>query len=401
MNDQQLLCFTHAAVVSPLAADLEDAWQHLCQGHGAIAPVSRFDTAAYISAVAACVPDLAPPVAGRSLLCSLLDVLTPQLRSWPVAVESTLLFTASAKCGVDVLERQAAGKEAYVADMLPRGMRQRMCEGLGHELFAGEHVSAACASGGAAVIRGAQSILAGRCNQALVVAADLVTAFTMSGFSALRALSPMPCRPFDKGRDGLSLGEGAAALLLMPLSRALELGHAPLALLTGWGLASDARHITAPSRDGRGLVKALQQALCRAGRHQVDAVCAHGTGTVYNDAMELTALEQVFSETPPLFSCKGALGHAMAASAALELALCLRALRDSRLPPTLGCQEPEEQVAGKAMERCQDFAGQTICSCNSGFGGVNTALILEHPAEQAGEQAGERAGEREEKWASI
>lgn len=379
MTASQTLCITHAAMVSPLAADLEGAWQRLCHGHGAIAPLTRFDTGAYLSNVAACVTDLEPPVAGRSLLCPLLDMLTVQLGSWPVAVESTQLVTASAKCGVDVLERRMRGETGHGADLLPQGMRQRVCDRLGKEFMTGEHVSAACASGSAALIRGAQSILAGRCTQALVVAADLVTAFTMSGFSALHALSPLPCRPFDANRDGMSLGEGAAALLLMPLSRARELGQTPLGLLTGWGMASDARHITAPAKDGRGLAKALQQALCRAGRSATDAVCAHGTGTVYNDAMELTAFSEIFPQMPLLFGCKGALGHAMAASGAMELAISLLALRDSRLPPTFGCSEPEPLLAGKVTQRSQEFAGRSLLSCNSGFGGVNTALVLEHP----------------------
>ena len=106
-------------------------------------------------------------------------------------------------------------------------------------------------------MRAGQSIALGHCHSALVVCADISSLFTFSGFSCLRALSPHPCRPFHEGRDGLTLGEGAAAILLMSEERALELDIHPKALLTGWGFHADARHITAPARDARGLIQAV------------------------------------------------------------------------------------------------------------------------------------------------
>lgn len=384
------LCITHAATVTPLARDLASTWRELVAGANAIRPVTRFDTSACVTSLAAHVDGLPPLELEKerpSLLFDLLAPLLPELRSWNLSAPGTMLFLASTKAGIDVLERSMRKKRAQVAELLPHTLRQWLCKELGAPLLPGENVSAACASGAVAVIRAAQSILAGRCARALVLAADVSTPFTMSGFSALRALSPAPCRPFAKTRDGLTLGEGAATLLLMPLETARREGRQPLGLLTGWGLASDARHITAPARDGCGLIQAMRQALGRAGKDEVDAICAHGTGTVYNDAMELTAFTSVFASPPPFFSSKGALGHSMAASGAIEAALCLPALEHGLLPPTLGCtppDDPEARAEGLVSPLCQKFAGRSLLSCNSGFGGVNAALLLEHPKRREG-----------------
>jgi len=382
MTPPVALCIARAELVSPLAHDLQGTWAALCEGKGGIAPVSRFDVSGLGCTHAACVPELPAGRGGASQLESMLDILTPKLREWPLDEARTMLFTASAKAGVDVLPNcldAGAAKPELLGRLVPHVLRQGLCRRLGLRELRGENVSAACASGTAAIIRAAQSILAGRCQNALVLAADLVSQFTMSGFCALRAVSASPCRPFDRGRDGLTLGEGACALLLQPCSAVTDRGERPLALLKGWGMASDARHITAPARDGRGLVKAMQQSLCRAGKSHVNAVCAHGTGTVYNDAMEITAFEQVFPSMPPIFSTKGALGHGMAACGAMEAALCAQALADRRLPPTLGCADPEPQLQGLVSDTARAFAGKTMLTCNSGFGGVNAALILEDP----------------------
>ena len=214
----------------------------------------------------------------------------------------------------------------------------------------------------------------------LVCAADVVTRFTFTGFGAVKGLSATACRPFDVDRDGLILGDGAAMILLANGHAAHEYGLTPRARLAGWGLSNDANHITGPARDGRGLVAALRLALSRAELtpDRLEAWCAHGTGTSFNDAMELTALEKVFGDRRfPVFSVKGAIGHTLAAAGALEVALCVEALSRRAVPATAAVATPEPRAAGRVMCASQPFEGRNIMTTNSGFGGVNAALILE------------------------
>jgi 3-oxoacyl-[acyl-carrier-protein] synthase II len=342
----------------------------------------------YHSHVAGLIPDLDGE--GGSLLFPLLERLCEKLeRSGPVPSEA-LLFTATTKAGIDVLERHLRGLPARCDEMLlaecARAVRARF--GLNDT---GVNVSAACASSTLAVARAAAAIASGRAEAALVCAADVITEFVFSGFSALHALSPTPCRPFDAGRDGLSLGDGASALLLMSRERAKREGRKPLAALTGWGAANDATHITAPARDGCGLIDATTRALARAGvtPDGIGAISAHGTGTLFNDAMELTAFSAVFGAVfggafgagqPPLFSVKGAIGHTMGAAGAIEVALCARALAEGIVPPTAGLREPDPQAAGWVSAETAKLEIPRLLTTNSGFGGINAALVLEREA---------------------
>jgi len=171
-----------------------------------------------------------------------------------------------------------------------------------------------------------------------------------SGFSALKALSPFPCRPFDRDRKGLSLGEGAAALLLMNAARARRENRNQLGTVLGWGIANDATHITAPAKSGRGLVLAIDQALRSANRkpEEITAISAHGTGTVYNDLTELTAFRQVFGQRKmPIYSIKGAIGHTLGAAGGIEIILGLKSLSNRMIPPTIGFSNPEKGAEGQ------------------------------------------------------
>jgi 3-oxoacyl-[acyl-carrier-protein] synthase II len=208
---------------------------------------------------------------------------------------------------------------------------------------------------------------------------DVITDFVFSGFSALQALSPQPCRPFDRSRDGLTLGEGAAVLHFMSVDRAERERRKPLALVVGWGVSNDATHITAPARDGCGLIRAIDKALhlAQLDSDQIAAVSAHGTGTVYNDAMELTAFRHVFGDRSlPVYSVKGAIGHTLGAAGGIEVALAARALSEGVVPPTVGLLEPEPEAESLVSTRARNITGQTLLTTNSGFGGINAAIIL-------------------------
>lgn len=363
-----------AAVVTGLGPSLRTLWSGLLGGRTALLPVTRFPAGSYASQVASCVEGLlAPP--GASLLGDLARRALDQLGEVP---RDAALVTATTKGGIDNLERLARGEPADARELLFGPLAQGLARELG---LSGPvlNVSAACASSTIALARAAAWVASGRVDAALVLCVDLVTEFVFSGFSALRALSPGPCRPFDRRRAGLSLGEGAAALLLVSEERGRRDGRRHLGSMLGWGVADDAHHITAPARDGAGLAQAVEQALARAGLRpgEVAAVCAHGTGTVFNDAMELTAFRSVFGERAvPLHSVKGAIGHTLGAAGGIEAALGLASLWHGCLPPTVGLEDPEPAAEGRVSAEAVPFGAGVLVTSNSGFGGVNAALVL-------------------------
>ncbi len=364
-----------AETVTPLGGSLDESWGALLAGRSAIATVERFSTGGYVSSVAATVSGLEADGTG-SLFRPLLGRLLERFGAVP---SDCRLLTATTKGGIDVLEGERRGALPSADDALPQALPEEAARRLGLR-DAGININAACASSTIALARGAAMIGSGQADAVVVCCLDLVSEFVFSGFSALQALSPHPSRPFDRQRSGLTLGEGAAALLLMSPERARREGEAPLARISGWGVANDANHITAPARDGCGLVQAVRQALGRAQvlPEAVAAVSAHGTGTVYNDLMELTAFETLFgAHRPPIHSVKGALGHTLGAAGGIEAALGVRSLAEGVLPPTVGLVEPEEKGEGQLSAAPLPVTGNVLLSTNSGFGGINAALILE------------------------
>ncbi len=366
---------SQAATVTALGDGLDSLWQGLQEGRSGITPHDRFDCRNYISRQAACIEDLTN-AEEVSLHDQILERVAVQLDPLPT---NCRLLVASTKGEVDRLtearRKQLPVPEAALFEpFLAKIARRFDLTGQGC------NINAACASSSIAVARAAGLISAGVIESALVYAADLVSEFVFSGFSALQALSDEPCRPFDRLRKGLNLGEAGVALLLMSEKCAAKDGAEPLAYVAGWGAANDAHHVTAPARDGSGLILACQQALSRAGigAEQVAGINAHGTGTLYNDAMELTAFDTVFADQlPPLHGIKGSLGHCLGAAGAVEVAIAGKSLQQQQLPGTVGCQDPEPAGKGRVGSRSQSISGDYLLCSNSGFGGINGVVILQ------------------------
>ncbi len=368
----QRVWITDVALVTALGENLAATWDGLGAGRSAIVSQPHL-AGAWGEANGAAIPFLAQPAQGSRFM----PLLERLLKMMPQAPLDSALVTATTKAGVDLLTclslQGCQSWEAVLPEALPRQVAMR--QGLG----GGINISAACASSTIALARAASRIASGRAEVALVVCLDLLTAFVLAGFSALKALSSDPCRPFDLKRSGLSLGEGAAAMLLMSPARARREGRGCRGTILGWGAASDASHLTAPLRDGSGLVRAIELALQQAAlpTAAVAAVCAHGTGTRYNDAMELAAFERIFgARRLPLCSVKGAIGHTLGAAGGIEAVLGLKALWERFLPPTCGCRQPEGWAEGRVTSQSMAFDGEVLLSTNSGFGGINAALLL-------------------------
>lgn len=366
---------TDAQTITPFGDSLEALWLAVMAGRSAIRPLERFAVKGYQAGVAAWIEDLTASD-NRSMCRNLTDRLLGQLGPIP---PNTDLITATTKSGIDNLERIKGGLPADPADVLPGRLSRdiRLHLQLKGEGF---NISAACASSTIALAQGAEMIATGYTDAVLVCCLDLVTEFIFSGFSSLKVLSADPCRPFDRDRKGLSLGEGAAALLLMNDKLARQRGRSLLGKIRGWGVANDAAHITAPARDGCGLRQAVIKALKSAGRNadEIAAVCAHGTGTVYNDLMELKVFNRIFGNRRlPIFSIKGSIGHTLGAAGGIEAAVGLKALNEQTAPPTVGFSSPEKGADNKVSPHPLTFSGNYLLTTNSGFGGINAALILE------------------------
>jgi len=365
----------HWACVTPLGAGLDALWRALLEGRDAFRPVRRFATDAYVNNLATCLPELDNP--GKTTrLQTLLDMLPAASLPLP---GDTLLFTASTKAGIDQLETRLRGGAARMNEILPAHLPEIVARRLAIPRV-GRNISAACASGGVALCLAATRVAAGDAPCAVVCGLDLVTEFVFSGFSALKALSPTRCRPFDIHRDGLLLGEAAAVAVLADAAHLDRMGLESLGMVSGWGISSDASHITAPSREGEGLVRAVRQALKVAGiaPEHIAGIIAHGTGTVYNDAMEIEAFSRVFGNSAPrMAGLKGALGHSMGACGVIEALVAARSGRHALLPPTCGLQAPEPAVANQVSSSPQPLGAGCVLSTNSGFGGINAALVVD------------------------
>ena len=360
--------------MSALGVGPDSLWHGLLDGRSGIKPLSRFDCEGYLSSIAACIPGISAPH-GSSLHDPLLEQLAEQIGDVP---RHARLLVASTKGEVDCLENACRSgaplPKAVLFDAFLEKVSRRFALS-----DCGTNINAACASSTIALARGAAMIAAGEAESVLVYAADIVSEFVFSGFSALQALSAEPCRPFDQERIGLNLGEAGVALLLSNEEYAIRQQQPPLAMIAGWGAANDAHHVTAPARDGSGLIRACLSAFKCAGINsgQVAAINAHGTGTTFNDAMELTAFNELFADgLPPLHGIKGSLGHCLGAAGGIEAVVAAYALLAQKIPGTLGCVQPEEAARGRVSAIPQDIRGEYILSTSSGFGGINGALLL-------------------------
>ena len=236
-------------------------------------------------------------------------------------------------------------------------------------------VSCACASGLSAIAVARRWLLAGRVQRVLVVGVDALSEFILRGFSGLLALDEQICRPFDRERRGLSLGEGAGALLFSRIP-----GETLGVVLAGAGESTEAHHLTGPSRDGLGLELAATRALEAAGlpRERIDYVHLHGTGTPYNDAMEGQALSRLFGgSSPPASGTKRQTGHTLGAAGAIEALITAEVLIRQRAPTNLGLTETDVDPGltllrePARLERAR--AALKVCG---GFGGINAAVVL-------------------------
>jgi 3-oxoacyl-[acyl-carrier-protein] synthase I len=270
----------------------------------------------------------------------------------------------------------------------PYGFRGRGCMAAPSRLVARDldlrgpvsTVSTACTSSANAIALGASWIRGGRCRRVLAGGGDALCHTTISTFHILELTGLRACAPFGPDRPGLTLGEGAGFLMLERLDDVLAAGRAPLALLLGSGMSSDAHHMTAPPADGAGAELAMRRALDDAGLSpaQVHHVNAHGTGTRLNDAAEASAISRLLGTRVPVASCKGLVGHTLGGAGAIEAVASVLSVVSRRAFENVGAVAPGDDCpialvgpGGAALP------GRPVVLSNSfAFGGNNCALVL-------------------------
>lgn len=300
---------------------------------------------------------------GRDDALSLAETVASRFADVP---DGTWLYFATTVGAIELLERGECDRtaEELLARVSSRG-------GFAKSTM----VSAACAGGQQAVAAAVRAIRAGRCRSALVVAVDGRSEFVDSGFTSLGAVSPTRMRPYDEGRDGLKLGGGAGALLLA----GGDCGCADTPVIAGVGSSCDAAHITAPDASGRFLALAIRRALVDAGigPEGIGGIIGHGTGTVHNDAAEMSALNEVFAGmSVPLVSVKAFTGHTLAATGAIQIAHAVEYLREGVMPGQFAMERPMPGAERFVSARPRTLASRAILSLNAGFGGLNSAIVV-------------------------
>jgi 3-oxoacyl-[acyl-carrier-protein] synthase II len=241
----------------------------------------------------------------------------------------------------------------------------------------------ACAAGTHAISEACKTIICNGAEKMLVVAAEsAITGVGIGGFAAMKALSTRnddpktSSRPFDADRDGFVMGEGAASLVLEEYESAVARGARIYGEIIGFGESGDANHITTPSLDGP--ARAMKAAYKMAGEPKIDYVNAHGTSTPVNDKNETAAVKGLLGDaTPPMSSIKGQIGHCLGAAGGIEAVVCLMAMRDGVLPPTINYTTKDENCDLDYVTEGARKVDVNIAMSNSfGFGGTNGVLIF-------------------------
>ncbi len=369
---------TGTGAVTPLGLSAAATWQRLAAGFSAVREWPDLLAAGYRCARACRIEafDAEPLRRGRALAIAAAE---QAVGSAAIDLpERTGVFIGSTLGESEAFERAAEGADIDVTGFGVASFGEGICARFGLR-GPSQALATACAAGNYAVGAALAALRAGRIDVALAGGAEPFSRLSMVGFSRSRAMAADICRPFDTQRSGMLLGEGAAMFLLERAEDALRRGAVPLAEVVSLGLSCDAHHPTAPRPDGSGMRAAMQSALDAAGIHpaQIDWVNAHGTGTRASDAAEALALRDLFGPLMPQISgSKGALGHALGAAAAIELAICLEALRAQAVPPTAGHIKPDLEAGVACTQGLTPARLRWVMNNAFAFGGLNSALLL-------------------------
>lgn len=285
--------------------------------------------------------------------------------------KKTVLIISSTKGNISLLETAA-----YNNDLKDRISLQTSAK-LVAEYFGFANkpivISNACISGLLAIITGMRLIQSGQYQHAVIAGADVISKFILSGFQSFQAISNEPCKPFDAGRNGINLGEGAGTIILSSDKKKEQ-----VITISGGSVSNDANHISGPSRTGEELNFAIAKAMNDAdvATSAIDFISAHGTATLYNDEMEANAITLAGLQQVPVNSLKGYFGHTLGAAGIIESIVSVYSLQQNTVLPTLGFKN---MGVTKPINVCTTLHTAPLQNClktASGFGGCNAAIVI-------------------------
>jgi len=410
MRDFRRVVITGVGAVTPIGTAADGLWTGLQARASAVRTLTRFDPTPFRSHMAAEIPDFRPQDHLAAKRAKRLD------RFSQLAVTSAGLALADARITpttedpdrVGAMMGSALGGVSFAESQVPRFLAEGP-RGLDPSLalavfpgaascniaiefgFTGPNATNAmsCASGTIAVGEAFHAVRDGRADVMLAGGAEAPLApLTFAAFSIIRAMSTRnddparASRPFDAGRDGFVMAEGAAVLVLEERGRALARGAPIYAEVVGHAFTNDAYHMTAPRPDARQAARAIRLALADGDVQPTDVgyINAHGSSTPLNDSTETAAIKQVFGDHAyrlTVSGTKGYYGHALGASGAIEAAICALALARGWLPPTVNLEQPDPQCDLDCLRGGGLTASPAAVVSNSfGFGGINAALVL-------------------------
>jgi 3-oxoacyl-[acyl-carrier-protein] synthase I len=358
------------SVVSPLGLTSEANYKNLRQNNSGISLVNDLllsENPFYAAKLQGLVSD--SQETKFESMC--LKAVENALAGMALAPERTLFILSTTKGNIHFLEEQKIDHPRIHLHATAKWLAAKA--GLHHFLV----VSNACISGVLALIIAKRFIESGKYDHAVIVGADVLSHFVVSGFRSLSALSDAPCRPFDAGRKGVTLGEAAAAIVLS--ARPELLGSSPEISIAGGGVSNDANHISGPSRTGDELASAITQALYEAEKKpgDIDFISAHGTATLFNDEMEAKAFNKSGMANIPLNSLKGYFGHTLGAAGLLETAMSIHSLRNNEVLATRGFESSGVSQPVAVSSKVISKSLRTCLKTASGFGGCNAAVVIQ------------------------
>jgi 3-oxoacyl-[acyl-carrier-protein] synthase II len=383
-----------AGVVSPLGFGLAETLDSLRKSRDCVSPVTRFSVEQCRCKTAGQVSDdcllarrhEAPRSrrlhrASHMVIQALTEVLTQEPQFKP---ELTVIGTTSGG--------MSYGEQYYRSLRRPADLRRAPTwianypsqkPVLDAQEFSGisspcQVIANACASGTNAIGHAFECVRSGRYERVLAGGYDALSEMVFVGFDSLQASTPEKCRPFDRQRTGMVLGEGAAVLALENLDTATRRGASILAEIIGYGISTDNFHITQPDPSGVGPQQAMERALQSANisADAVDYINAHGTATLFNDAAEGKAISRLFDGVP-VSSTKSMMGHSLGAAGAVEAIVCLLALQHQFLPANINFGALDDHLALNIVaNEARPAVVRTALSNSFGFGGTNASILM-------------------------
>jgi 3-oxoacyl-[acyl-carrier-protein] synthase II len=401
---------TGLAAVSPLGNSLQETWSGICAGKSGIATVAKFDASQLKTRIGGELKGFDPLafVSAKelrridafivyALACSEMALADSGLNIGPANADRTGVLIGSGIGGLATIEQEKdvlnSGGWKRVSPFTIPGALANLAGGQVSIRFGAKGpiscVVTACSSGSHSIGEAFRLIRDGYADAMITGGSEAaITPLSYAAFGAMRALSTRnddpekASRPFDMDRDGFVMGEGCGILILEELTAALDRGARIYAEVAGYGLTSDAFHIAAPPPGHEGAVRCMRLALADAGMNpgDIDYVNAHGTSTPLNDLYETQAIKEVFGEhcrNMPVSSTKSMTGHLLGASGGLEAAICLKAIEDGIIPPTINLEKPDPECdLDYVPHRAREAKIKNVMSNAFGFGGANAVLVF-------------------------